>query len=82
MVNITLAIRGTSLPFWKAWRAAAPEAELTERKRCAKDIALAASFVRSLETNDGDVNLELQRLAGRLERLAGQLGTGSSAKAA
>ena len=82
MVNITLAIRGTSLPFWKAWRAAAPEPELSERKRCAKDIALAASFVRTLETNDGDVNLELQRLAGRLERLAGQLGTGSSAKAA
>ncbi len=82
MVNITLAIRGTSLPFWKTWRAAAPEPELSERKRCAKDIALAASFVRTLETSDGDVNLELQRLAGRLERLAGQLGAGSSAKAA
>ena len=82
MVNIWLAMRGTSVPFWKAWRAAAPKPELSERKRCAKDIALAASFVRSLETSDGDVNLELQRLAGRLERLAGQLGTGSSAKAA
>ena len=82
MVNISLAVRGTSLPFWTAWRAASAEPELTERKRCAKDIALAASFLRSLETSDGDVNLELQRLAGRLERLAGQLGTGSSAKAA
>ena len=82
MVNISLAMRGTSLPFWNAWRAASAEPELTEQKRCAKDIALAASFVRSLETNDGDVNLELQRLAGRLERLAGQLGTGSSAEAA
>ncbi len=70
------------MPFWKAWKVAAPEPDLTERKRCAKDIALAASFVRSLETSDGDVNLELRRLAGRLERLAGQLGTGSSAEAA
>lgn len=70
------------MPFWKAWRATAPKSELSERKRFAKDIALAASFVRSLETSDGDVNLELQRLAGRLERLAGQLDAGSSAKKA
>lgn len=83
MVNVPLVVGGTSLPFWSAWRAAASaEPELSERKRCAKDIALAASFVRSLETSDGDVNLELQHLAGRLERLAGQLGSGSSAKAA
>jgi len=70
------------LPFWTAWKAASAKHDRMEQKRCAKDIALAASFVRSLETSDYEVNLELQRLASHLERLAGQVGTGSSAKAA
>ena len=70
------------MPFWTAWKAASARHDRTERKRCAKDIALAASFVRSLETGDSEVNVELQRLAVHLERLAGQVGTGSSAKAA
>ena len=70
------------MSFWTVWKAASAEQDRTERKRCAKDIALAASFVRSLETTDNEVNRELQRLAGHLERLAGQVGTGSSAKAA
>ena len=70
------------MPFWSAWKAASAAHDRIERKRCAKDIALAASFVRSLETSDSEVNLELERLAKHLERLAGQVGTGSSAKAA
>jgi hypothetical protein len=70
------------VPFWTAWKAASAEHARTERKRCAKDIALAASFVRSLETNDSEVNLKLQRLASHLERLADEVGTSSSAKAA
>jgi hypothetical protein len=39
-----------------------------------KDLKLAASFVRSIETADHTVNLEIQQLAHRIERLAGQLG--------
>jgi hypothetical protein len=70
------------LPFWNKRKADAARHGLNEQKQCAKDIALAASFVRSLESGDHDVNLELERLAGRLERLAGQVGTGTSAKAA
>ncbi|MDH3475869.1 MAG: hypothetical protein OEM59_19490 [Rhodospirillales bacterium] len=39
-----------------------------------KDLKLAASFVRSIETTDHTVNLEIQQLARRIERLASQLG--------
>jgi hypothetical protein len=58
------------------------ERGLTDKTQCARDIALAASFVRSLETDDGAVNSELRRLAGNLERIAAQLDDGSSAEAA
>jgi len=70
------------LPFWNKWKAATAEREQIEKSQCARDVALAASFVRSLETEDLAVNLELGRLAGRLEGIAGQLNQGSSAKAA
>ena len=70
------------MPFWSRWKAATAERELIEKTQCARDVALAASFVRSLETEDRAVNLELSRLAGHLERIAGQLENGSPAKAA
>jgi len=67
---------------WSRWKTAAAEREQIEKTQCARDLALAASFVRSLETEDRAVNLELSRLAGHLERIAGQLERGSQAKAA
>jgi len=70
------------LPFWSRWKTAAAEREQIEKTQCARDLALAASFVRSLETEDRAVNLELSRLAGHLERIAGQLEHDSPAKAA
>lgn len=70
------------MPFWNKWKAATAEREQIEKSQCARDVALAASFVRSLETEDRAVNLELNRLAGRLEGIAGQLEHDSPAKAA
>lgn len=37
------------------------------------DLKLAASFVKSIETEDHGVNLEIQRLAGQIEEIAEQL---------
>ena len=82
MVNGRLPIGGTGLPFWNKRKADSARRGLSEQKQCAKDIALAASFVRSLESGDHHVDLELQRLAGRLEHLAEQVGAGAPAKAA
>ncbi len=70
------------MPFWNKWKAANAERERIEKSQCARDVALAASFVRSLETEDRAVNLELSRLAGQLERIAGQLEHDSPAEAA
>jgi len=39
------------------------------------DLILAASFVKSIETEDHDVNLEIQKVARRIERLASELGS-------
>ncbi len=39
-----------------------------------KDLKLAASFVKSIETADHTINLEIQQLAQRLELIALQLG--------
>ena len=61
------------MPFWSRWKAATAEREHTRKTQCARDVALAASFVRSLETEDRAVNLELSRVASHLERIAGQL---------
>ena len=82
MVNGPLPTGGTGLPFWTKRKADAAQHGLNEQKQCAKDIALAASFVRSLECGDAHVDHELRRLAGRLERLAERVVTGSPAKAA
>jgi hypothetical protein len=70
------------LPFWTKRRTDAARHGLTEQRQCAKDIALAASFVRSLECGNDHVDLGLQRLAGRLERLAEHVVTRPPAKAA
>ena len=37
------------------------------------DLRLAASFVKSIETEDHNVNLEIQKVARRIERLASEL---------
>ncbi len=38
-----------------------------------KDLKLAANFVESIETEDPQVNLEIQGLARRIEQIAGRL---------
>lgn len=38
-----------------------------------KDLKLAASFVKSIETADHGVNLEIQRVAQQIESIAGDL---------
>ena len=68
--------------FWSRWIATPLKRDLTEKRQCAKDVALAASFVRSLETGDREVNMELRQLAGDLERIAGRLQSVSPARAA
>jgi hypothetical protein len=70
------------LPFWTKRKADVARHDLNEQRQCAKDIALAASFVRSLECGDAHVDLELRRLAGRLEHLAERVVTTPPAKAA
>lgn len=70
------------MTFWIKRKADSARRGMSEKKQCAKDIALAASFVRSLESGDHDADLELQRLAGRLEHLAERVGAGAPAKAA
>jgi hypothetical protein len=61
------------VPIWEKLKSASAARDLADKAQCAKDLALAASFVRSLETEDGNVNQELRHLAGQLERIAGRL---------
>jgi len=70
------------VPIWERMKSASVARDLADTAQCAKDLALAASFVRSLETADGDVNQELRRLAGQLERIAGRLENSARDKAA
>ena len=44
-----------------------------------KDLKLAASFVKSIETEHHDINIEIQQLARDIERLAVQLREGRNA---
>ena len=46
----------------------------TLTKECIRDLKLAASFVKSIETADHKINLEIQQLAQRIEHVALQLG--------
>lgn len=66
---------------WDRMKSASTARDLARKRQCAKDLALAASFVRSLETDDREVNVQLQQLAGDLEQIAGRLGS-VTAKAA
>lgn len=70
------------MAFWHRWRTAAVRRSLAERTQCARDLALAASFLRSLDTGNNEVDVELERLAHRLDRIAGHLGSDSQAEAA
>ena len=67
---------------WNRWKNASTARNMARQRPCAKDLALAASFVRSLETDDREVNLQLRQLAGDLEQIAGRLGSLTTAKAA
>lgn len=67
---------------WNRWKNASTARNMARKRQCAKDLALAASFVRSLETDDREVNLQLRQLAGDLEQIAGRLGSLTTAKAA
>jgi hypothetical protein len=70
------------VPIWEKLKSASVARDLADKAQCAKDLALAASFVRSLETADDNVNQELRRLAGQLERIAGRLENPARDKAA
>lgn len=63
------------MPIWEKLRIATAERNQADKAQCAKDLALAASFVRSLETEDGEVNEELRLLAGQLDRISNRLET-------
>jgi hypothetical protein len=45
--------------------------------RWVNDLRLAASFVRSIRTNDVGVNLDLSELAAEIEAIAAQLDPGA-----
>jgi len=50
----------------------ANQSEILSAERI-NDLRLAASFVKSIETEDHNVNLEIQKVARRIERLATEL---------
>ncbi len=70
------------MPIWERLKFVSSERETAKKVQCARDLALAASFVRSLETSDGKVDQELRQLAGDLDRIAGRLQLAASPKAA
>ena len=69
------------MPLWQKLIATPKRRNHKEVARCAQDIALAASFVKSLETQDRTVNVELHKLAVDLERIAGRLSRNNPAAA-
>ena len=82
MVNGRLPIGGTGLPFWIKRKADSARQGLSEQKQCAKDIALAASFVRSLESCAHLFGEMLEAAGQPLEFEVEQVGAGAPAKAA
>ncbi len=70
------------MPIWEKLKNATAERNQADQAQCAKDLALAASFVRSLETEDGEVNEELRLLARQLDRISHRLEVRSRPKAA
>ena len=82
MVDYPAVVRRGGLPIWERLKSVSSERETAKKVQCARDLALAASFVRSLETSDRNVDQELQELASDLERIAGRLELAASPKAA
>ena len=70
------------MPIWKRLKSATAWRNQVSKAQCAKDVALAASFVRSLESDDAAVNEQLGKIAEQLERIADRLEVRSKAKAA
>ena len=70
------------MPFLERWKAAAADRSSSQQAQCAKDLLLAASFVRSLECADPQANHEIRLMSERLERLARQIDPEGSKKAA
>lgn len=68
--------------FWERLIARKIRRNRKDRSQCARDIALAASFVRTLETEDSMANVELRQLALDLDRIAGQLARQKQRRAA
>ncbi len=62
--------RSLGLSFWDKFITRTARRGGRNRGQSARDVALAASFVRSLETDDAAANLELRQLALDLERIA------------
>lgn len=61
------------MEFWDRLVARTQRRSRKKRYQNARDIALAASFVRSLETEDAAANAELQQLSAELDRIAENL---------
>ena len=70
------------MPIWERLKSVSSQRETEKKVQCARDLALAASFIRSLETSDGKVDAQLRQLAGDLDRIAGRLEMAGSARAA
>ena len=70
------------MPFLDKWKAAAADRSSSQQAQCAKDLLLAASFVRSLECADHQTNHEIRQISERLDRLARQINPPTSKKAA
>jgi hypothetical protein len=70
------------LPIWEKLKTATADRNQADKAQCAKDLALAASFVRSLETEDREVNEELRQVAGQLDRVSQRLEARARLKAA
>ena len=70
------------MPIWEKLKTATADRNQADKAQCAKDLALAASFVRSLETEDREVNEELRQVAGQLDRVSQRLEARARLKAA
>lgn len=69
------------MPLIDRWKTALSGPEDNDLQ-CAKDLLLAASFVRSLESRDQAINLEISSQADALDALAKRLAERASQKAA
>ena len=70
------------MTFLDKWKSSTVDRTATLHAQCAKDLHLAASFVRSLECADHKANLEIRQIADRLEKLSRQVVRPSDKEAA